>query len=364
MKINKSKNLPGLFVLFGMFSTLISCQSGQNERSAKQQINNRTQTVEVVKPIERSFNTELLITGTAFPNQMVMIYAMESGYVKVIHKDIGDVVKKGDIIAELDNPELDRMHEKLMAHLESKKSNYERLRLIREKTPDLTPLQVLEEAKAEYLAAVAELGAVEDRRGFLMVKAPFSGTITKRAVDLGALVQSGLTEDNPQGIMEIQEFDPIRLRIPLPEADAVAVTKGMVVLVTFPELAGAAYKAEVSRMAGALDFASKTMQIEIDIPNADKKIKTGMYAKAVMQISSRENVLSLPVTSKFLYQDEPFIFVVKNNKVERIQLRTGLSNKDFFEVLNAEIDTESLVITQGKGLVKHGQLVKPVLKTK
>ena len=209
---------------------------------------------------------------------------------------------------------------------------------------------------------MAELGAVEDRQGFLKVKAPFKGTITKRFVDIGALVQSGLTEDNPQGIVEIQEVDPIRVRIPLPEADAVAVTKGMEVLVTFPELPGDPYKVVVTRMAGALDFASKTMQIEIDIPNSDGKIKTGMYAKAVMQIISRENVLSLPVTAQFLYQDEPFVFVVKNNKVERIPLRKGLSNKDFFEVLNSVIDAESLVITQGKGLVKHGQVVDPILK--
>ena len=265
---------------------------------------------------------------------------------------------------KLANPELVRQYEQKKAQLKAKQSIYERLKSTREKTPAITPLQLVENAEAEYFSITASLNAIKDRMNFLSVQAPFTGKITKRLVDHGALVQSGLTEDNPQGIFELQEISPIRLTVPLPESDITAIAKGMDVTVTFPELPGESFQAKVSRTAGALDPASKTMQVEIDIENPNGFIKPGMYAKALMQISRRESVLSLPVTAQWIFQNQPFVLIVKDDKVERVPLRKGLSNKDYFEALNPEITESSLVIVQGKGLVQPGQIVKPVLKIK
>lgn len=343
-------------------SILISCGTSDNETAEAKQEEVKTQKVEVVNPVKRSFVSELLIAGTAMPNQKVMLHAMEGGYVIAILKDIGDKVYKGEVIAELDNPELYRKQQRLSALSAAKQSIYERLKSSIEQTPDLTPPQVLEEAEAEYLAVSAELMGIQERRGFLKVTAPFNGIITQRFVDLGALVQSGISNSNASAIVEIQDLDPIRLTIPLPEADVSSVSQGVEVTVTFPELAGESYVAKVSRTAGVLDFASKTMQIEVDLSNPTGKIKPGMYAKAVMQLNSRANVLSLPVTAQYIYEDELFVLTVVDGKVGRIPLRKGLSNKDFFEVLNTEIDSTSMVIVQGKGLVNEGQSVTPVLK--
>lgn len=323
---------------------------------------NKVQTVEVVNPKLRTFIAEVLITGTAMPNQKVMLYSMENGYVKNILKDIGDRVSKGETIAMLDNPELYRQREKLKAQLQAKRSVYERLKSIQEKTPSLTPIQQVEDAEAKYLSVQAEWNAINDRIGFLRVKAPFSGIVTQRFVDIGALLQSGLSETDPQAIAELQQTDPIRLTIFLPESDAPAIKKGMKVSVGFPELPGESFSAKVSRMSNALDPTSKTMQVEIDIDNPDDKIITGMYAKSLIQIKSREDVPSLPLIAKTMYQDEPHVFVVKEGKVKRIPLRTGLIGKDYFEVLNPEIMEETLVIIKGKNLVKPGQIVEPILK--
>ena len=204
--------------------------------------------------------------------------------------------------------------------------------------------------------------AVNDRQSFLRVTAPFNGVITKRLVDNGTLVQSGITNTNATAIVEIQEIDPIRLTIPLPESDASSIKEGMKAQVTFPELAGEPYTAKISRTANALDFSSKTMQVEIDLKNTEWKIKPGMYAKVQIKTSSRENVLSLPITAQILFEDEPFVLLVKENIVERVRIRKGLENKDYFEVLNAEIGEEAKVIIQGKGLVKPGQKVTAIEK--
>jgi hypothetical protein len=87
-----------------------------------------------------------------------------------------------------------------------------------------------------------------------------------------------------------------------------------------------------------------------------------MYAKAIMKIDRQENVVSLPVTAQWIFQNEPFILVVKDDVVERIPLRKGLSNKDYMEVLNPDITEETMVIVQGKGLVADGERVLPILK--
>ena len=346
---------------------LLSCGTEQNTNSGDKILaaisDSKIQVVEVMKPQQRSFVAEVLISGTAKPNQQVTVYAMESGFVVRINIEIGDVVKKGELIAKLSNPELNRKYEEKKIQMDANKIIYERLKSTYEKTPSITPLQLVEEAEANYLTLKAEVSAIQDRLGFLNVRAPFAGLVTKRMVDVGALVQSGLTGDNPQGIVVIEDVSPIRLTIPLPESDVASINVGQKTHVLFPELAGESFDALVSRMAGSLDPASKTMQVEIDIENEDGLIKPGMYARIQMQVSSQENVRSLPITAQLMFQDQPFLLIVKDNKVERVLLRKGLANKDYFEVLNAEITESTLVIIQGKGLVREGQTVKPVLKS-
>ena len=161
--------------------------------------------------------------------------------------------------------------------------------------------------------------------------------------------------------MELQQINPIRLTIPLPESDIAAIAVGDSVKISFPELPLGAFNVSVSRTSGSLDPASKTMQVEIDINNSSEIIKPGMYAKALLQISSRVGVLSLPVTTQSIEKNKPFISIVNDGVVEQIILRKGLSNKDYFEVLNSEINENSLIINMGKGLVQSGQTVNPVL---
>jgi multidrug efflux pump subunit AcrA (membrane-fusion protein) len=138
----------------------------------------------------------------------------------------------------------------------------------------------------------------------------------------------------------------------------------MGVTVTFPELPGEAYSAVISRTAGALDPTSNTMEVQIDIDNREGKIKPGMYARVKINLESREGVLSLPLTASVIHENEFFVYVVNDGIVEKISIRKGLSNKDYFEVLNTQLNEKSLVIIQGKSLVTVGQKVDAVLKTK
>jgi len=247
--------------------------------------------------------------------------------------------------------------------MEAKKSIYERLKGIAEKTPALTSLDQVETAEADFESALAEYKATADRLGFLKVKSPFNGVVTKRHIDKGALVQSGLTEDNAMPIVEVMELEVIRLGVPLPESDVSAVEVGTEASVVFPELAGETFTVKVSRISRALNSKSKTMEIEIDIPNRNMDIKPGMYAKVNMQISSRDKVLSVPNTALVVYQDDFFVYTVKEGIVNRLSIRRGLQNKDFFEILDAEITSDTQIIIRGKNLVEPGMKVEPILKS-
>ena len=209
----KNKALFLLILFANCILGLNSCQQDVNDSDNDiVEKNKKVQNVEVVHPSSRSFEAELIITGTAMPNQIVLLHAMESGYVKSIKKDIGDRVIKGELIALLDNPELFRRNQKLTAQLQAKKAIYERLKKTYDQTPDLTPMQLLEEAKSDYIAAKTELNSIIDRQNFLRVVAPFNGVITKRLVDNGALIQSGITNTNATAIIEVQE-NPRRITI-------------------------------------------------------------------------------------------------------------------------------------------------------
>jgi len=359
--MNTLINIKSIAVFAVLLTTLISCNN-QEKETQQTATNDKIQKVEVVKPQNRSFIAEVLITGTARPNQITTLYAMESGMLMQMRKDIGDRVKQGEILAVLENPELLQQQMKWQAETKAKKSNYERLNSVYEKTPALTNIQMVENTEAEYLSAKANLDGVNNRIGFLTIKAPFSGIITKRFVDKGAMIQSGLSQSNPQALFELQEINPIRLTIPVPESDAVGIQKGMDVEVTLPELSGKSFMAKVSRTSNVLDPMSKTMQVEIDLENPDGKILSGMYAKVLMQIESRENILSLPMIAKVSHKNEDYVLAVVDGKVKRLPVKIGLSNQDYFEVLNDEITSETQVIVQGKGLVKPDQIVEPILK--
>ncbi len=377
-----------------VFVAFLLSGCNQEEKSTKQNESTavKMQKVEVVNPQNRSFTAEVLITGTTGPNQIVTLYAMESGMLMQMRKDIGDKVRQGENIAVLENPEIEYLIDEANAMLLSAEaelisaqakasaaqSKYDRLNNIFSKTPALTTKADLENAEADMKSSKAflqevqarinlarqKISNIKKRKAFLTVKAPFSGVITKRFVDKGAMIQSGLNQSNPQALFELQENNPIRLTIPVPESDAAGIQKGMDVEVTLPEISGKSFTAEVSRTSNALDPMSKTMQVEIDLPNPDGKILSGMYAKALLQLNSRENILSLPMMTKVSHKNEDYVLAVVNGVVKRLPIKIGLSNQDYFEVLNNEITAETQVIVKGKSLVKPEQSVDAILKKK
>ncbi len=315
-------------------------------------------TVLVALSQQHQFNTSVQITGIAKPNQSVKLYAMTSGFLQQLKADIGDFVKDGQTLAVLDNPELFRDKEKIEADLKAKKSIYERLKSIYDKTPQLTTIAEVEKAEAGYQTTNAQLNGLLLQIGYLNVKAPFSGVITNRYVDKGAVIQSGLSNSNAAALFEIQDLQPIRLEVDIPETDAELIDKNTKADITFPELPNTKYTASVSRVAYGLNEETKTMKIQIDLPNKDLKIRPGMYATLQIKMSGHKDVRSVPNEAIGNIKGQSFVYVVENKTVKKVNVETGIRDEKFTELLNAPIKEADSIVVQGKDLISDGATVQ------
>jgi RND family efflux transporter MFP subunit len=339
---------------------LLSCSDSENQQSEKIIQTEKNTNVKVVNPQQRSFTSTLQIIGNALPNKQVNIHAMEGGFLSELKKDIGDKVQKGDILAVLNNPELTRELEINKVAKQVSEANYLRFKKVIAKTPELTTLQEFEKVEATYLMANAKYKATINRDSLLSIRAPFSGMITTRNVELGALIQSGINNANATVLFEIMDMEIIRLTIALPETEVDNISKGMQAEISFTELPGEQFLAQVSRMANAIDNRNKTMKVQLDIPNRNGKIKAGMYANVAIQLQSTGDKISLPNEVLIAIKSEFFILQVKDGIVKRTLIKKGLSNTHFFEVLSNEVNENSKVIVEGKAMVKEGMKVKAI----
>lgn len=390
------KPIPAILIVPILSFFIFSCGNKQAEPQVV--ATTKIPTVMVGNPSVHQFDASLEISGTAKPNQQVKLFAMTGGFVQQVNADIGSFVKVGQTLAVLQNPDLFSQKAKLLALLKEKKSLYdlysknaynspigtdltgkksiyERLKKVYEKTPQLTSVADVDKAKADYETAnamltletnkseseyqslSAQLKAIELQIFYLTIKAPFAGVITNRFVDKGAVIQNGLNNSGAMPLFELQSLSPIRLTIDVPEADAIVINQHTNAVISFPELPDAKYTAMVSRIAYGLDETTKTMKVEIDLPNTNLKIRNGMYAKVLLQRTGHQNVLSVPNEAIGNVQGQSFIYVVKEGKVKKVTIQTGIQDSHFTEILNAGLQETDQVIIQGKELSSDGAMV-------
>ncbi len=357
---NKMKSIQAIIpIAIGIpliLTLLSSCGNKKEEQQTKTE-NRNVPTVLVSNPQTHQFDASLQIAGTAKPNQQVKLFAMTNGYLQQLKVDIGDFVKEGQTLAVMENPELLSEKAKLEAELKGKRSIYERLKAIYDKTPQLTTIAEVEKAEAEYESIKAQLNNVLLQINYLNIKAPFSGVIVNRFVDKGSIIQSGLNDANAMPLFEIQDVQPIRLTVEVPETDAALIGQGTKVTVTFPELPNQTFSATVSRIAYGLNEVTRTMKVEIDLLNKDLKIRSGMYAKVEIERSGHKNVLSVPNEAIGNVKGQSYVYVIENNVCKKVEVKTGLRDEKFTELLNAEIKSTDKIVVQGKEFCSNGAVV-------
>jgi RND family efflux transporter MFP subunit len=272
------------------------------------------QYVTTISPKAGGEDQPLTLPGTLLGVIESTVYARSNGYVVRWVKDIGSSVKKGDLLAEITAPEIDQelsqaisARDQAGASAALAKSTADRWQALRQK--DAVTQQDLDErlsaysqAAANLAAADANVGRLRKLQGFNQVVAPYDGVVTRRTVDVGDLVNAG-NGGTGQALFAVAQVDPLRLYVYVPQVYARQVKVGDAVTVTLAERAGEQYRGSVARTARAIDTATRTMQVEIRVPNPTNALIAGSYVQVTLPIGVDAKALVVP-TNVLLFRPE------------------------------------------------------------
>jgi RND family efflux transporter MFP subunit len=349
-----------------------------------------------VMRVGRSMDQNVLkLSGTMQALTEAPILARADGYLKRRLADIGDRVRAGQVLAEIDAPELDQqIHqaeaaieqaqaaaEQAEASLEQGRANRELARITADRSKllverGISPRQegdqyqaqqaaqdanvkALEKAiqaqRGSLAAAKANLARLQEVQGYRLVKAPFAGVITLRNVDVGALVGTGNTL-----LYRIAQIGTLRTYVNVPQVSVNAVHVGQAAALTVSHLPGRTFSGTVARTANALDPASRTMLVEIDVPNADGALFPGTYAEVDLSGSRPNPPLVVPATAILFRTDGAQVAVVPPDQTVHLQkITVGRDYGDRVEILQGVSEGTMIVAAPGDA-AREGAKIVPV----
>jgi RND family efflux transporter MFP subunit len=298
------------------------------------------QYVTTITPSAGGNGLPLTLPGTLQGINEATVYARSAGYIARWAKDIGSSVRKGELLAEIAAPEIDQelsqaiATEQQTASSESlAKSTLERWRSLRDK--DAVTQQDLDERDSAYRQAQANLAAaranvarLHDLQGFSKVVAPFDGVITRRNIDVGDLVDAG-NGGAGKALFSIAQIDPLRLYVYVPQVYSSEVKVGDVVTVSLTEHLGERYQGTIARTARAIDTATRTMQVEIRVPNPQGVLIAGSYVQATLPIKQDQSALIVPTNVLLFRPDGPRVATVNDQgkvRLSGVKLGTDFGN--------------------------------------
>jgi RND family efflux transporter MFP subunit len=354
----------------------------------------------VVPVLRRTVVTSLSIAGQFSPYQNVELHAKVAGYIRHIYVDIGDHVRQGQVLAVLEVPELVAQVDEATAavhHAEEEiqrarsnvsraeadnvalHSNAERMVQTNATRPGLIAQQELDDATAKDRASQAQVDAAKSAlaaaeqelavakanlkhysalNDYAQITAPYDGVITWRFSDTGALVQAGTSTTSGLPVVTIAQSNVLRLRIPVPESLAAQVRLGDSADVHV-QGTGQEFTGKVTRFTDALDPSTRTMQVEIDVPNPDYHLQPGMYADVRLNANSRPNALTVPINAIQRNENKTSVLVVDaQRRVEPREVQLGVESSNDVEIRSGLAEGET-VIVGNLGSYQPGELVRP-----
>jgi len=375
---------------------------GRSEKVRAESDGSKEISVGITKVSRKTLERQLTVSSELVPFQEIDVYAKESGYVRDLLVDYGTRVKKGQVIAVLEIPELEvqlqqddaairnasdqvTRAEHELGRVEAQHKvvhlQFDRLDGVAKSKPGLVAQQEVDDAQGKDLAAEAQVDATKsslqsaqsqlqgaeakkehDRVlfNYSKITAPFAGVITQRFANLGALVQAG-TSSSTQAmpLVRLSQDDRFRLVIPVPESYVRYIKIGESVSVTVPSLSGGVFPGEVARFSVDVKEDTRTMHTEVDVLNTKQLLIPGMYAEATLTLERKVNAVSVPLQAMDHEGDKSTVEVVSQaNKIETRTVTLGLQTATDAEVVSGLSGDEQVVVSDRSGL-KPGEQVRP-----
>ncbi len=328
-------------------------------------------TVATVRPTSAPATESLVLPGSVQAYYEAPIYARTSGYLKAWHTDIGTPVRKGQLLAEIDTPEVDQQLSQARADLATAQANYQLARTTDERWQGLLASQSVSKQdvdqrasdavakKAAVQSAAANVARLRDLESFKRVSAPFDGVVTQRNTDIGALINAGQSPGT--ALFRVADTHRLRIYVSVPQPYAAAVQPGLSAELVFAEHPGKRYPAKVAFTAQALDPNSRTLQVELQVENARGELFPGAYAEVHFNLTSRAPTLRVPVNTVLFRAQGLLVAAVGSD--QRVHLKRITQGRDFgssIEVL-AGLDTADDIVLNPPDSITEGMLVRVVV---
>jgi len=368
----KSKLFAALFfvvialVIVGAF-TLLQRKS-QYAALAKETEALAIPTVAVVHPAVEPAEEGLVLPGTLQAYVESPIYARTNGYLKKWYRDIGSRVRQGELLAEIDAPEVDQQLVQAKADLETAKANSNLSRITATRYEELIKTdgvskQEVDNATGDYAAkqaaqasAAANVKRLEELESFKHIYAPFSGVITRRNVDIGTLINAG-NGGATQQLFFLAQTDPIRVYVNVPESAAPSIRPGLAAYLELTQFPGRKFQGQVVRTAEAIDPGTRTLLTEVDVPNKSGELLPGGYAQVHLNVQIGGTRVQVPVNALLFRSEGLRAVVIDQNHKTRLQALT--IGRDFgtsLEVLQGLTPNDWIVINPPDSLEDNQQV--------
>ncbi len=372
----------GVIIFFAVTALVVFRLSSGAKTDAHQP---RVITVATTAPLRQDLDIRLTYTADITPNQSVNLFSRVNGYIAKIYVDKGDLVKANQLLIEIDHSDYRHAVDQAKANLAAAKARVSQQDAsVRNTTLMLNRMQALikdqfvsqqdlDNAQVAYDAAVAALDSLraqvqqmevalaqaETNLAYSFIRAPFAGYVAERNLDLGSYVSGTTagTSTTSRGILTLHEIQTVRILIEVVEKDIPLIQAGQKVEVRAEAYHDRIFEGTVTRVVQALNRATRTMTIEVDLPNKDHVLKGGMFARVEIMVGVHRNAIQIPIDAVSRLEDSQYVYIVREGRAQRVPVEIGVRDESRVEVTKG-LDGSEQVIVSGTDLVHDGSPVQ------
>jgi RND family efflux transporter MFP subunit len=342
--------------------------SGIHSRvAAESRLKQRTEeaaipTVAVVLPQEGAPTQEIVLPGNTQPFSDAPIYARTSGYLKRWYFDIGAHVQKGQLLAEIETPEVDQQLQQARADLDNAQANLNIAKITASRWQDLVitgsvsqqetdqAVSNLSAVKASAESSAANVRRLEQLQSFEKIYAPFDGIITARNTDVGALIDAG-ANTQPRELFHIAAIRQLRLYVAIPEVFSRAARSGAPATLTLDEFPGQTFHGTLVRNANSIDIASRTLLVEVDVDNPTGQLLPGAYVFVHLKLPDQTRSVTIPSNTLIFRKEGLQVGLVRDGKAELLPVKIGRDYGNSVEIVSGLQPTDAVIVDPSDSLV-------------
>ncbi len=337
-------------------------------------------------PVRKDLDVRLVYTADIQPFQQVNVFSRVDGYISKIHVDKGDYVKADQLLVEVDHTDYVHAVNRAKANLEAARANVvsqeatihnAKLNLERMRTlikSEYVAQQDVDNAQAAHDVAIAQINSLraqvhqmevalqqaETNLTYSYIRAPFAGSISIRNLDAGAFVSGSTasTSTVSRGILVLQDITLVRVLVDVVEKDVSLVKIGQPAELRADAYPQRVFTGKVTRVVQALNPNTRTMTVEVDIPNPDRALKAGMFARVELVVGVHRDALQIPIDAVTRLESDQYVYTVADSKARKMPVVLGIRNNGLIEIVQGLQGAEPVIVS-GKDLVADGTKVDP-----